>query len=73
MTNPFEALDASFNVLRSDSGQYCLWPQQAEPPTGWHLAYGPAEQNACLQYINQHWTDLRPRSRGNAKRSNGVR
>jgi len=57
MTSPFDVPDAHFNVLSNDSGEYCLWPQQEDPATGWRMAYGPAERSACLQYINQHWTD----------------
>jgi MbtH protein len=67
MTNRFESLDARFSVLSNNSGQYSLWPQNEEPPTGWRIAYGPAERSACLHYINENWTDLRPRSRSEAE------
>jgi MbtH protein len=62
MTNPFDALDGSFSVLVNDEGQHCLWPDFAEIPAGWTVAHGPAGRDSCLEYVEAHWIDLRPRS-----------
>ena len=29
---------------------------------GWRVVYGEAERAACLDYIEQNWTDIRPKS-----------
>lgn len=62
MTNPFDAPDGAFLVLVNEEGQHCLWPAFADVPAGWDAAFGPAGRGACLEYVNAHWTDLRPQS-----------
>jgi MbtH protein len=66
MTNPFDDEDGRFLVLVNDEGQHSLWPVFAEVPTGWTVAFGAAPEGearaACLDYVEEHWTDLRPRS-----------
>ncbi|MGA4847506.1 MbtH family protein [Streptomyces sp. G5(2025)] len=62
MTNPFEDEDGTYLVLVNDEGQHSLWPEFIEAPDGWGVAAGPATREACLSYVNQNWTDLRPRS-----------
>jgi MbtH protein len=62
MTNPFENESASYLVLVNDEGQHSLWPQNIEVPAGWSVTFGPAARQACLDYVETNWTDLRPRS-----------
>ncbi len=62
MTNPFDDDDGQFYVLVNDEGQHSLWPSFAVVPDGWTRRLGPEKRAACLDYINQHWTDMRPRS-----------
>lgn len=62
MTNPFDDPDGTFLVLRNAEHQHSLWPAFAEVPAGWDVVHGPAERQACLDYVNEHWTDMRPRS-----------
>ncbi|WP_329520947.1 MbtH family protein [Spirillospora sp. NBC_01491] len=62
MTNPFDDPDAAFLVLVNDEGQHSLWPAFAEVPAGWAAAFGPGPRAGCLEYVETHWTDLRPRS-----------
>jgi uncharacterized protein YbdZ (MbtH family) len=62
MTNPFDAQDGTYSVLVNDEGQHSLWPDFADVPAGWSVAHGPAARDACVEYVNAHWTDLRPRS-----------
>lgn len=62
MTNPFEEEHAAFLVLVNAEGQYSLWPAAAAVPQGWTVAHPAADRTASLAYVNEHWTDLRPRS-----------
>ena len=62
MTNPFEEENGTYVALINDEGQYSLWPNFIETPAGWKIDHGPASRQACLDHINQHWTDMRPRS-----------
>jgi uncharacterized protein YbdZ (MbtH family) len=39
-----------------------LWPSFIEMPRGWRVAHPEDSRQACLDYVNQHWTDMRPRS-----------
>ncbi|HET9138291.1 MbtH family protein [Actinophytocola sp.] len=61
-TNPFDDPDGSFLVLVNDEDQHSLWPAFAEVPAGWTRVFGEETRDACLAYVEEHWTDLRPRS-----------
>ncbi|MDW4916039.1 MbtH family protein [Streptomyces californicus] len=62
MTNPFDDEDGAFLVLVNDEGQHSLWPAFAAVPAGWTVAHPEDTRQACLDYVEQNWTDLRPRS-----------
>ncbi|QCX74844.1 MbtH-like protein [Streptomyces sp. YIM 121038] len=62
MTNPFDNENGSFLVLVNDEGQHSLWPVFAEIPDGWTTAHGAAGREECLAYIEENWTDMRPKS-----------
>jgi MbtH protein len=62
MTNPFDDDSASFFVLVNDEGQHSLWPSFTAVPTGWSVVFGEGSRKACLDYVEAHWTDMRPRS-----------
>jgi MbtH protein len=62
VSNPFENPEGTYVALVNDEGQYSLWPQFAEVPAGWAVVHGPAERQACLDHINDRWTDMRPKS-----------
>jgi MbtH protein len=62
VTNPFDDADGRFFVLINDEGQHSLWPVFIEVPAGWSTVYGEADRDSCLQYVEQNWTDMRPRS-----------
>ncbi|AWZ04200.1 MULTISPECIES: MbtH family protein [unclassified Streptomyces] len=61
-TNPFDDADGRFLVLVNDEGQHSLWPSFTSVPGGWTIALGETTRDACLEYIESSWTDLRPRS-----------
>ncbi|MEU9357972.1 MbtH family protein [Streptomyces sp. NPDC048301] len=61
MSNPFEKDDARYTVLVNDQGQHSLWPEATAVPAGWQVVYGVADRQACLDYVEEHWTDMRPK------------
>jgi len=62
VTNPFEDPDASYLVLVNDEAQYSLWPADIACPDGWTVVHGPGSRAGCLEYVQAHWTDMRPAS-----------
>jgi MbtH protein len=60
MTNPFDDQDGRFLVLANSEGQHCLWPVFAEVPNGWSVVHGEDSRQGSLDYVEQHWTDMRP-------------
>jgi MbtH protein/glycopeptidolipid biosynthesis protein len=60
-SNPFDDENGSFFVLVNDEEQHSLWPAFADVPAGWRVAHGEADRVACLEFIEQHWTDIRPK------------
>jgi uncharacterized protein YbdZ (MbtH family) len=60
--NPFDDSDASYFVLINDEGQHSLWPVFAEVPEGWQVIFGEAGRRECLDFIEESWTDMRPKS-----------
>jgi uncharacterized protein YbdZ (MbtH family) len=61
-TNPFDDEDGRFYVVVNDEDQHSLWPVFAEVPSGWQVVFGEAARAECLEYVEQHWTDMRPAS-----------
>jgi MbtH protein len=62
MANPFEADQEDYLVLVNAEGQYSLWPAFRAVPPGW-TATGPSgTRQHCLDWIEAHWTDMRPKS-----------
>jgi uncharacterized protein YbdZ (MbtH family) len=59
--NPFDDDDGSLFVLVNDEEQHSLWRAFADVPAGWRVVYGAADRAACLDYIEQNWTDIRPK------------
>lgn len=62
MNNPFDDEDGIFHVLVNDEGQHSLWPAFAEVPPGWATVLSNTDRKACLDYIEENWTDMRPNS-----------
>jgi MbtH protein len=62
MMNPFDDDDGEFLVLVNDEGQYSLWPSFRDVPGGWAVVGPRGDRAECLRYIEQNWTDMRPRS-----------
>jgi MbtH protein len=62
MANPFEDPDASYRVLVNHEGQYSLWPANQPTPEGWTVVHDTDSRSNCLEYIEENWTDMRPKS-----------
>ncbi|MFD5453268.1 MbtH family protein [Streptomyces sp. NPDC003470] len=62
MTNPFENPDGTYVVLVNDENQHSVWPVSVNVPAGWTIAHPSDTREACLRFIEENWTDMRPRS-----------
>ncbi|WP_086676936.1 MbtH family protein [Amycolatopsis pretoriensis] len=62
MENPFDDPDGRFLVLVNREEQHSLWPAFAEVPGGWSVRLPETDRQTCLDYIESHWIDMRPRS-----------
>ncbi|BDH12173.1 MULTISPECIES: MbtH family protein [Streptomyces] len=54
--------NARYQVLRNDEDQYSLWLADLEIPAGWHAVGKEGTQDECSAYVDEVWTDMRPRS-----------
>jgi uncharacterized protein YbdZ (MbtH family) len=61
MTNPFEDDNADYLVLVNHENQHSLWPAFREIPAGW-TQVSQGKRKECLAWIEEHWTDMRPKS-----------
>ncbi|MCG5432544.1 MbtH family protein [Mycobacterium sp. MYCO198283] len=68
-SNPFDDDAGRFVVLVNDEEQYSLWPAFAEVPAGWRQVLGESSRADCLAYVEQTWTDLRPKTLRDAMRT----
>ena len=62
MTNPFDNPTGTFVVLVNDEGEHSLWSAGMQPPAGWSVAHASGTLQSCVDYVNTHWTDMRPRT-----------
>lgn len=62
MTSMFDNEDGEFFVVVNDEEQYSIWPSDREIPAGWSAVGDAARRADCLAWIEQHWTDMRPKS-----------
>ncbi|MFE3380609.1 MbtH family protein [Streptomyces anulatus] len=62
MSNPFEDPDGRFYVLVNEENQHSLWPAFAAVPAGWRVAFGDDSRQACVDFVEANWVDMRPKS-----------
>jgi MbtH protein len=62
MASPFEDATGTFLVLVNAEGQYSIWPGFREVPAGWSAVGPTGDRQTCLDWIEAHWTDMRPKS-----------
>jgi MbtH protein len=47
-------------VVVNDEEQYSIWPLDRPNPPGWRDAGKEGSREACLDWIDHVWTDMRP-------------
>ncbi|HEY6794438.1 MAG TPA: MbtH family NRPS accessory protein [Kineosporiaceae bacterium] len=62
MTDTAAPTDPTYRVVVNDEEQYSIWPDHKENAPGWRDAGKTASKEECLAYIEEVWTDMRPRS-----------
>ncbi len=55
-----EALE--YRVVVNHEEQYSIWPSYKDRPRGWDDAGKRGSKDECLAWIEQVWTDMRPKS-----------
>ena len=54
--------DIRYQVLINDEEQYSLWPADQDAPAGWRGTGTEGSKEDCVSYVDEVWTDMRPRS-----------
>ncbi|HET9644288.1 MAG TPA: MbtH family NRPS accessory protein, partial [Burkholderiaceae bacterium] len=54
--------EPAFDVVANEEQQYSIWPAGLALPAGWVAVGHSGAKSACLAFIADHWTDLRPLS-----------
>jgi MbtH protein len=49
-------------VLVNSEEQYSLWLADLDVPKGWREVFSRNKKKACLEYVKEVWTDMRPLS-----------
>jgi MbtH protein len=57
-----ESTLSQLTVLVNDEEQYGLFPTVLQVPAGWREAGFSGTEEACMAYVDEHWTDMRPAS-----------
>ena len=52
----------TYVVVVNDELQYSIWADGREVPAGWRTEGTRGTREACLEHIEQVWTDMRPKS-----------
>lgn len=54
--------DRQYAVVRNHEEQYSIWPTDRPVPAGWQAVGRTGVKADCLTYIEEVWTDMRPKS-----------
>jgi MbtH protein len=58
----FDDESIDYFVVINDEEQYSIWPSNRDVPNGWQPVGQARPKEDCLAYIEQTWTDMRPKS-----------
>jgi MbtH protein len=61
-TDDRDAEESTFEVVMNDEEQYSIWQADRALPLGWRLAGYSGTRDACLDHIQEVWTDITPLS-----------
>ncbi len=64
--------DAVLEVVVNHEDQYSIWPAERELPQGWRKAGKRGPKAECLAWVEEHWTDMRPRSLRKKMKERGL-
>lgn len=54
--------NSRFVVVVNHEEQHSVWPADRNVPAGWRTLDVLGTRDECLDYIEVHWTDIRPLS-----------
>lgn len=54
--------EQQYKVVVNHEEQYSIWFAERDLPLGWRAEGTIGSKEACLQHIEQIWTDMRPLS-----------
>jgi MbtH protein len=54
--------ETTYKVVVNHEEQYSIWPADRPNPAGWRDAGTDGSKQACLAWIKEAWTDMRPLS-----------
>lgn len=54
--------DQTYHVVINDEEQYSIWWADRDIPAGWRAEGTTGSRAACLEHIDEVWTDMRPLS-----------
>lgn len=54
--------DREYMVVVNHEEQYSIWDANRDLPAGWREAGKQGSKKACLDWIEETWTDMRPLS-----------
>lgn len=49
-------------VVVNAEDQYSIWPASKPIPAGWESVNHRGSKADCIEFVNENWTDMRPRS-----------
>jgi len=59
---PGDSDQTIYKVVINSEEQYSIWPANRENAMGWKDAGKTGTKEECLAYIQEVWTDMRPKS-----------
>ncbi len=59
---PSDSDQTIYKVVINSEEQYSIWPANRENAMGWKDAGKTGTKEECLAYIQEVWTDMRPKS-----------
>ena len=54
--------NTQFIVVTNHEEQYAIWPNYKEISGGWKQVRDAATKDECLEFVQENWTDMRPKS-----------
>ncbi|MBB4637656.1 MbtH family protein [Longimicrobium terrae] len=61
-----------YTAVMNHEEQYSIWPADRELPAGWTAVGTPGQKAEVLAWIEQVWTDMRPKSLRDKMQAQGL-